>query len=129
MDPARCARVPDSATVARYRVDPDRSTVTAVARPALEGRNGTTVAEVTGIVDVGDDGSTSGSITVTLAGDPPARAEIPLAGTGSELATGHDGDLVLHGRTSRPAGAFGRAGPPLLNPTLLLRWRLVLVLA
>lgn len=119
--------MPDSATVARYRVDLDRSTVTAVARPALDGRPGPTVGAVTGTVDVADDGSVSGAITIALEGDQPATAVIPLAGSGAELSTGPDGELVLHGRTSRPAGAFGLAGPPLLNPTLLLRWRLALL--
>jgi hypothetical protein len=114
----------------RYVVDPDRSTVSAVARPSLGDGPGATVVAVSGTVDVADDRA-SGSITVTLAGDPPPTADIDLAGTRAELSadldpSSPDGSLVLQGRTSRAAGAFGFAGPPLLNPTVLLRWRLVL---
>src|SRR3954447_6249946 len=114
----------------RYVVDPDRSMVNAVARPSLGDGPGATVLSVAGTVDVVAD-RPSGSITVTLAGDPPVTTEIDLAGTRAELSTDLDpsgpGDtLVLRGRTSRAAGAFGMAGPPLLNPTILLSWRLVL---
>jgi len=116
--------------MARYVVDPDRSTVSAVTRPTLGDGPGPAVVAVAGTVEVVGD-RPSGSITVTLAGDPPAMAEIDLAGTRAELSadldpSSPDDALVLQGRTSRAAGAFGLAGPPLLNPTVLLRWRLVL---
>jgi len=114
----------------RYVVDPDRSSVSAVARPSLGPGPGATVVAVSGTVDVVAD-RPSGSITVTLAGDPPARAEIDLADTRAELTadldpSSPDDALVLRGRTSRAAGAFGLAGPPLLNPTIQISWRLVL---
>ena len=64
-------------------------------------------------------------------GSPPVSADIDLDGTAAELAPDlepgvPDGTLVLRGRTTRPAGAFGLAGPPLLNPTIQISWRLVL---
>jgi hypothetical protein len=111
--------------VARYVVDPVRSTVSAITRPALGGGPGPAVASVTGRVDVVGN-EPAGSITVTLEGPPAATARIDLEDTTPEVTPGADGTLVLQGGTSRPAGAFGLIGPPLLNPTVLLRWRLVL---
>lgn len=114
----------------RYVVDPDRSTVSAVARPSLGDGPGATVVAVSGTVEVVA-GLPSGSITVTLAGNPPVTAEIDLSDTRADVSadldpSSPDDALVLRGRTSRAAGAFGLAGPPLLNPTILISWRLVL---
>ncbi len=116
--------------MARYVVDPVRSSMTATTRPMLDRRSVPVVTAVTGTIDVVDD-VPSGTITVTLGSEPPTVAEIDLAGTGPELAPDLepgmvDGGLVLRGRASRSAGAFGMTGPPLLNPTIQLSWRLVL---
>jgi hypothetical protein len=114
----------------RYLVDPVRSSMTATTRPMLDRTAIPVVTTVAGTVDVVDD-VPSGTITVTVAGEPPTVTEIDLAGTRPELAADLepgvvDGALVLRGRTTRPAGAFGLTGPPLLNPTIQLSWRLVL---
>ena len=111
--------------MARYQIDSDRSTVSAVARPALGHDPGPSVASVAGTVEVVDDHAT-GSIIITLEGHPAPCAEIDLGNTRAEVATDADGGLVLRGRTSCPAGVFGLTGPPMLNPTVLLRWILVL---
>ncbi|MGZ4684096.1 MAG: hypothetical protein ACXWBN_17380 [Acidimicrobiales bacterium] len=114
----------------RYVVDPELSSVTTTARPAVGGPGTPVALSVTGTVDILDD-VPSGTITVTFDGETPSVAEFDLAGTRTESAPGHeqgpsDGAFVLRGRTSRPAGAFGLTGPPLLNPTILISWRLVL---
>jgi hypothetical protein len=116
--------------MARYVVDPERSTVDAVTRPMLDRRSVPVVTAVAGTVEVDGD-LPSGTITVTFDGTPPSVAEIDLDGTRPELAPDLEpgvveGALVLRGRASRPAGAFGLTGPPLLNPTIQLSWRLVL---
>jgi hypothetical protein len=119
--------------VARFRVDPDRSTVTVVDRPRLDPADGTRPATVTGEVEVTDAGEIRGSVAITLVdgdgrgGDAGATVTIDLAGTTPELTTGPDRRPVVHGRASRPAGAFGLTGSPLLNPTVQLRWRLSLI--
>jgi hypothetical protein len=112
--------------VARFTVDPDRSTVTVVDRPRLDPAEGPRPASVTGEVEVTDDGSVLGTLRIALDTDPHAPAAIDLADTAAELTAGTDGLPVVQGRTSRPAGAFGLTGSPLLNPTVQLRWRLVL---
>ena len=121
--------------MATYFVDPARSEVTAVTRPMLGDRSGPWTLDVTGTVEVVDD-QPSGKIALSFTGDEVrdqrAATEIDLAGTGPELGPDlepgvPEGALVLRGRTSRPAGLFGLAGPPLINPTVQLRWRLVLV--
>jgi hypothetical protein len=121
--------------MATYVVDSVRSEVSAVTRPMLGDRSGPWILDVSGTVEVVDD-QPSGTIALSFTGDqvtdPTTAAQIDLAGTGPELAPDlepgvPEGALVLRGRTSRPAGTFGLAGPPLLNPTVQLRWRLVLV--
>jgi len=116
--------------VARYLVDPDRSTVTVVPRPRLTDTSGPLPASVTGEVDISDGGTVTGSLQITLDGDVGGsgqQATIDLAGTTLELKPAPDGEhLLLHGRAIRSAGTFGLAGSPLLNPSLELRWRLAL---
>jgi hypothetical protein len=135
--------------VARYRVDPDRSEVSAVARPALG--EGPLAATITGSVEIADvaghgepadvaghdehaarvdDRPLAGSVRISVAvpGHPSAGViEVDLAATRPELDRGPDGDVLLRGSTTRPATEFGQFGPPLLNPTIVLRWRAVLV--
>ena len=116
--------------MATYVVDPERSSLTATTRPMLDRRSVPVATGVTGVVDVVD-GVPTGTITVTLEGKSPTVAEIDLVGTSPELTTDLEpgvieGALVLRGRASRPAGAFGVTGPPLINPTIQLSWRLVL---
>ena len=121
----------DSWVVARYLVDPDRSTVTVVPRPRLTDASGPLPASVTGEVHICDAGTVSGSLRITLdatASPSEAEATIDLAGTTVELKPAPNGEhLLLHGRAIRSAGTFGLAGSPLLNPRLELRWRLVLM--
>jgi len=104
----------------RYRVDPERSEVSAVLRPRLDG-TGPLAAVVSGTVDVP---SLTGSLQLAVGG---RTVDLDVAGTVPELDTGRDGEVLLRGSAERPAGAFGLTGPPLLNPTVLLRWRAVLV--
>jgi hypothetical protein len=116
--------------MARYLVDPERSSTTATTRPMLDRRTVPVVTSVAGTITVIDD-VPSGTIAVTIAGEPPTVVEIDVADSRPELSVDLepgvvDGTLVLRGRTSRPAGAFGLTGPPLLNPTIQLSWRLVL---
>ena len=99
----------------RLTVDADRSTITVIARPRLAPDEGPIPATVTGAVDVADDGTVTGSLMVTLAGTSVVRQSGPADET------------VIEGRIDRPAAQFGRAGSPLLNPTIQLHWRLVLV--
>lgn len=121
-------RVRDSTAVTRYLVDPARSTVSAVVRPVLGDDTGPPVTAVSGTIDVDGD-RPSGTITVTFDGRGSNRTalDLDLEDTQAELTTDTDGMLVLHGRTSRPAGVLGLTGPPMLNLTVLMRWRLVLV--
>jgi hypothetical protein len=130
MGPSGLLRMSDSGPVTRFLVDPARSSVTAVMRPALGGA-GARRASATGEVYLTDQGISTGSITVTLdAEEPPdstRAAVIALDPANNELSEGPDGEPVVQGRTSRPAGAFGLVGPPLLNPTVQLRWHLVLL--
>ncbi len=114
----------------RYRIDPDRSTVTAVARPMLDG-HGALEATIAGRLDVveadGDDGSRIvGQVRIRLASGS-AELALDVDDTSPEVEVDHDGLSVLRGSANRPAGAFGLTGPPLLNPTIVLRWRAVLV--
>ena len=112
--------------MARFTVDPDRSTVTVVDRPRLDPRTGPRPASVTGEVEVTEDGVVHGTLEIALDAEPGAVTTIDLAGTTPELAVGPDGHPIVQGRTTRPAGAFGLTGSPLLNPTVQLRWRLAL---
>ena len=116
----------DSHAVGRFRIDPERSTVTVAARPRLTDGPGAAVRSVDGTVELDGHRVVEGRLVVTLDGDPTPSAAIDLDHRSGEVSTGPDGDLVLHGRADRPAGSFGLSGPPLLNPTLQLRWRLVL---
>jgi len=114
--------------VARYRLDPERSTVSAVLRPQLDTDSAIT-ATIRGeisVVDGDDPALATGTVRIALAA---ADHEVPfdLPDTHPEIDRGPDGELVLRGSASRPAGSFGITGPPLLNPTLVLRWRAVLV--
>jgi len=113
--------------VASFTIDSDRSSVTAVTRPRLTNGPGASVHSVAGTVDLDGEVVVQGALTVTLDGDGGPTAVIDLSSTPAELSTGPEGETVLVGRVDRPAGAFGLAGPPLLNPTLQLRWRLVLL--
>ena len=111
--------------MAAYRVDPDRSSVTAVLRPDGQGA---LPATIRGVVEVDEQSSSAvrGTVHVAL-DDPPAEVALDVSSTRPELDRGADGELVLRGSTTRPAGAFGLTGPPLLNLTVVLRWRAVLV--
>lgn len=110
-----------------YRIVPEASTVTAVLRPALDGR-GRLHATISGdlaIVDAGDRPVIHGTVRLELA-EPVARLELDVTATGPELDRGRDGELLLRGSATRPAATVGLTGPPLLNPTVVLRWRAVL---
>jgi len=135
--------------MAGYAVDPDRSTITAVVRPRMGPP--TLPARVTGTVDLdeaalraaegtGDRAGEpagrraieaselSGSIEVSLDGQPPVAVDLAAAAADgpADLCRDEQGQLVLRGRRSAPAGAFGILGPPLINPTVVLTWSLVL---
>ena len=73
-------------------------------------------------------GELVGVVRLSLDGQPPTEIDLALAAadTSAELSRGGDDELVLRGQRSAPADAFGILGPPLVNPTLLLSWRLVL---
>ena len=116
----------DSHAVAYYTIDPERSSLTVVARPRLTDGPGATVRSVAGTARIEGDTIVAGSLDITLDGEPAPTARIDLAATATTVGTGPDGEPVLVGRADRPAGAFGLSGPPLLNPTLQLHWRLVL---
>ena len=111
--------------MAAYRVDAERSTVTAVLRPEA---HGSLEATIHGTVDLEAPPSSRvwGTVRVALA-DPPGEVAVEVSSTHPELDRGPDGELLLRGSTTRPAGVFGLTGPPLLNPTVVLRWRAVLV--
>ena len=116
-----------------FTVDPEHSTVTVLARPRLVAGPGPLPASVTGEVEIADSGTVTGSLVVTLddadgsSHDGADRqATIDLDGTTLELGSAPDGRRLLQGRADRAATAFGLTGSPLLNPTLQLRWRLVL---
>ena len=113
--------------MARYTIDPARSHVTVVTRPRLGAGAGAAVRSLEGTVELDAGVVRVGGLTVTLEGNPAPSAEIDLAAVPGELGPGPDGETVLVGRADRPAGVFGLTGPPLLNPTLQFRWRLVLV--
>ena len=116
-----------------FTVDPEHSTVTVLARPQLVAGPGPLPASVTGEVEIADSGTVTGSLVVTLDDDDGSshegadrQATIDLDGTTLELGSAPDGRRLLQGRADRAATAFGLTGSPLLNPTLQLRWRLVL---
>lgn len=115
----------------RLTVDADRSTITVIARPRLAPDEGPIPATVTGAVDVADDGTVTGSLMVTLDAEPVSQStpavSIDLAGTSVVRQSGPADETVIEGRIDRPAAQFGRAGSPLLNPTIQLHWRLVLL--
>jgi hypothetical protein len=113
--------------VAHYLIDADASRVSVVARPRLSDGPGAVVRAIDGAVELADGSVAHGALTITLEGDPPPSATLDLGALPAMVTSGPGGETVLEGRTDRPAGAFGLAGPPLLNPTLQLRWRLVLV--
>ncbi len=127
--------------MARYRIDEDRSTITVEVRPPMGLPR--VPAGVAGEVEVADDavgalGHTSprlltssevaGSLQVIPDGQTARPIDLATAAddAGAELSRGPDEELVLRGRRSSPADAFGIIGPPLVNPTLHLSWRLVL---
>jgi len=119
--------------VTAFTVDPEHSTVTVLARPRLVAGPGPLPASVTGEVEIADSGTVTGSLVVTLDDDDGSshdgadrQATIDLDGTTLELGSTPDGRRLLQGRADRAATAFGLTGSPLLNPTLQLRWRLVL---
>jgi hypothetical protein len=117
-------------TVTAYRIDPDRSTVTAVARPMLDGR-GALAATMTGRVEVGathadDQPTVVGEIHIRL-DEGPSELDLDVTGTRPEIDVDRDGLTILRGSATRPVGALGLTGPPLLNPTIVLRWHAVLV--
>jgi len=113
--------------VPAYRVDPARSTVTAVLRSGTERRLDATIRGRLLVDD--DDTAISGTLQVAVSdADTAARGlELDVSTTAPELDRDPEGHLVLRGAASRPAGSFGIAAPPLLNPTVVLRWRAVLV--
>jgi hypothetical protein len=129
----------------RYVIEPDGSVVTAVVRPRLDDV-GPIEVTVTGEVelaggDIGGDpvhpGEITGRVRITPARPGATTVEIDLSTTRPELAphredpAGVDGDgedtVVLLGSATRPATEFGILGSPLLNPTIVLSWRLRLV--
>lgn len=113
----------------RFRIDPVRSTVTAVVRPMLDGR-GPLEATIAGVVEVSEpDGDhpspVVGEIHIRLV-DGSTELALRAADTSPEVEVDHDGLTILRGSADRPAGVVGLTGPPLLNPTVVLRWRAVL---
>ncbi len=141
--PSRCSTStsPDHRPpVTRYGVDEARSSITAAVRPPMGPP--TIPATVTGQASLelaGDPdadgrphrlsaGEVAGSIEISLDGQPPVAVDLALAAAdaAAELSHGPDDEVVLWGQRSAPAGAFGIVGPPLLNPTIVLSWRLVL---
>jgi len=117
--------------VAHFTVDADRSTITVLARPRLAPDERPIPATVTGAVDVADDATVTGSLMVTLEVDPVRGSTPPVSidldGTSVARRSGPADETVIEGRVDRAAAQFGRAGSPLLNPTIQLRWRLVLL--
>jgi hypothetical protein len=110
----------------RYRIDPDRSEISAVLRPQVDSSPNPRPATIAGVLDVSATGDLSGHVIVTV-GESDA-VELDVAATRPELEVEHDGQhRLLRGSATRPAGAFGVTGPPLLNPTVVLRWRAVLI--
>jgi hypothetical protein len=111
----------------RYRLDPVGSEISAVVRPAV-GRRVQLSASISGAVEVPS--SAPGPVAATgilhVAVDD-TMVDLDVATTRPELDVGRDGELLLRGSAQRPAGAFGLAGPPMLNPTVVLRWRAALV--
>jgi hypothetical protein len=118
--------------VERHRVVEEGSWVTAVLRPTFDGRSlleATITGEVTATGPAGADGSApaiDGVVTIALR-EPPVALELDVATTEPELERTPDGGLFLRGTATRPAAVIGAALPPLLNPTILLRWRATLV--
>jgi hypothetical protein len=112
-------------TVTRYRIDPERSSVSAVARPALDG-HGPLEATITGRVDIDDERRIDGEVDIRLV-DGRSELVLDVVNTSPEVDVDRDGTTLLRGSASRPVGAFGLTGSPLLNPTVVLRWRAVLI--
>ena len=122
-----------------YLVDPDRSVVTAVVRPRLDDV-GPIEVSVAGEVELAGGGEgdeahpaeITGRVRITPARPGAAVVEIDLSTTRPEIAPrrddhvdpDRDGDEVLLGAATRPASQFGILGSPLLNPTIVLSWRL-----
>ncbi len=99
-----------------------------MARPALG--DDPLAASITGLVEVAEHRPPTGTarISVTGPGQAPAGTiDLDLAGTRPELDRNPHGELLLRGSASRPATEIGRPGPPLVNPTIVLRWRALLV--
>ncbi len=99
-----------------------------MARPALG--EGALAATITGQVVVADRTPGEGTVHLSVTGvggESGATVEVDVAHTRPELDRGPDGELLLRGSVTRPAAELGRPGPPLLNPTVVLRWRAVLV--
>jgi hypothetical protein len=117
--------------VTSYVVDPERSTVSVVPRPRLDGADPLS-ATISGRVELatsepGPATGAVGSVVIDVAGVPRPQLQIDLAASAPELTRDHDDQLVLDGSAIVPAGDLGLRGSPLLNPTILLRWRLVLL--
>ena len=109
--------VPDSGPVSRFRIDPARSSVTAMLRPALPGA-GARPASAIGDVHISAQGVATGSITVTLhesgSGDlnaPAGSATVPVDPSTSQLTRGPDGEQVLVGRSSPPGRVRAHRSP------------------
>ena len=114
--------------MSRYRVDFARSDISVTARPQLEPEARPKIVDVSGEIELaGLDAIVTGSVRVTLDGDPRVTASIPIDGAPAEIDDEAVDERVLRGGTSVPAGLFARGGVPLVNPTLLFRWRMVLV--
>ena len=125
----------------RYRIDGSRSTITVEVRPPMGLPR--VPAHVAGEVEVADEAVkalghtsprplTSSEVAGSLQVIPDGQTAVPIDlataadDARAELSRGSDEELVLRGRRSSPADAFGIIGPPLVNPTLLHSWRLVL---
>jgi hypothetical protein len=117
--------------MARFTVDSDRSTITVLARPRLAPDERPIPATVSGVVDVADDGTVTGSLVVTLEADPAGGTTPPVSidldRTSLARRSGPADETVIEGRIDRAAAQFGRTGSPLVNPTIQLRWRLTLL--
>jgi hypothetical protein len=111
--------------VTEYRVVPEESSVSAVLRPVLDGRAVLT-ATIDGRIELDDPSSAPrGTVRIRLDGTTDELV-LDVSTTVPEVDRGPAGEVLLRGSTTRPAGTFGLAGPPLLNPTVVLRWRAVL---
>jgi hypothetical protein len=107
-----------------FRVEADGDELSVVLRPELDGR-GPLSATMDGLVAAQGDPPTSvlgGSVQVHVV-DTDRPLVFDVRTTRPELDVDGDGVLLLRGSATRPATSLGLTAPPLVNPTVVLRWR------